>query len=76
VDDDPELYVFRFEESEARRAERARQREECRSRIRSDGRGADVGRRLRRQSAGEAEAVLDGFFVYRRRESDEICTCD
>jgi hypothetical protein len=20
--------------------------------------------------------VLDGFFIYRRRESDEICTCD
>jgi hypothetical protein len=76
VDDEPELYVFRFQESEEQGAERERQRQESR------------GRHLERMAAvlaladayaddalARAEAVLDGFFLHRHRESDDICSC-
>jgi hypothetical protein len=77
VDDEAELYVFKFEESEERRAERERQHRQSRA------------RHLERMEAvlaladafaddaqARAEAVLDGFFVHRRRESDELCSCE
>ena len=77
MDDEPELYVFRFEQSEERRAERERQRQESRA------------RHLERMTAvlaladacaddaqARAEAVLDGFFLHRHRESDDVCSCD
>lgn len=77
MDDEPELYVFRFEESEEQGAERERQRQESRA------------RHLERMAAvlaladacaddpqARAEAVLDGFFLHRHRESDDVCSCD
>lgn len=77
MDEEPELYIFRPPDlGEDWRAERDRQRAEARRRhlermsgvlAFADTCAADLSTR--------AEAVLDGFFVTRHRESGEPCTC-
>src|SRR5438874_13240831 len=77
MDEEPELYIFRpADPGDGWRAERKRQREESRrrhlDRLVSVLAVADA---CSDDPLARAEAVLDGLFVTRHRETDEPCTC-
>lgn len=76
MDDEPELYIFRPPVDDTWRAEHARQQQESRSRqlerLLAVLAMADA---LTDDPRARAEAVLDGLFVTRHRETGEACTC-
>ncbi len=77
MDEEPDLYILRPpDRDDGWRAERERQREESRRRHleRLVSVLAVAGPRSDDPPA-RAEAVLDGFFITRHRETDEPCTC-
>jgi hypothetical protein len=77
VDEEPDLYIFRPEDpGDEWRAERERQRVESR-RLHLDHlvEVLAIADACTDESRARAEAVLDGIFLVRHRESDEPCSC-
>lgn len=77
MDEEPELYIFRpSDPGDEWRAERKRQREESRRRhLERLVSVLAVADSCSDDPLARAEAVLDGLFVTRHRETDEPCTC-